>query len=73
MKRDFHTKKKTTEDGELDDSDECTGKESDYGDDDRMPDKDRRSDEAQEAEETDGSVRDITPSMKEWEKVTGQK
>ena len=73
MKRGSHTKKKTVGDGDTDDSDDPSGEESDDGVDDRRPDRHRRLDEEEEAEETDRLVREITPSIKEWEKVTGQK
>ena len=73
MKRSSHTKKKTTGDGDPDDPNDPSGEESGYDDDDRMSDKLRRPDIVEEAEETDRSVREITPLMKEWEKVTGSK
>ena len=60
-----HTKKRTAGDGDPDDSDDPSGEESDYGGDDRRPDRHRRPDKAEEAEETYRSVREITSSMKE--------
>ena len=72
MKRCSHTKNKTAADGAPDDLNDPSGEESGYDDDDRRPDSHRRPNEEEEAEETDRLVRERTPSMKEWEKVTGQ-
>ena len=72
MKRGSHTEKTTRGDGDPDDSNDTSGEESGYDDDDRRPDRHRRPDKEEEAEETDRSVREITTSMTEWEKVTGQ-
>ena len=73
MKRGSHTKEKIAGDGEPDDSDDPSGKESGDGDDYRTPDRHGRPDKEEEPEDTGSSVREITPSMKEWQKVTGQK
>ena len=73
MKMGSHTKRKTVEDADPDDSDGPAGEESHYGDDDRRPDRHRRPDKEEEGEETDRSVGEMTPSMKELQQVTGQK
>ena len=77
MKRGTHTEKKIATGRNPNDSDDPSGEEyniddngSDRG---RKSDQGRRPDQEEEAEETDRSVREITPSMAEWEKVTGQK
>lgn len=73
MKTSSHTKTKTTADGDPDHSDDTSGEESGYGDNNKWPDRYRRPGQEEEAEETDTSVRKITPSMKVWENVTVQK
>ena len=60
-----HTEKKTTRDGDPDHADDPSGEESDYVDDDRRPARHRRPDKEEEAKETEKSVLEITPSMKE--------
>ena len=67
MKSDSHTRKKSAADGDPDDTDDPSREKAGYGDDDRRLDRDRRPDQVEEAEQTDTSVREITPSMKEWE------
>ena len=73
MKPGYNNKKKTAGDGDPDDPDNPSGEESGYSDDDRRPDRHRSPDKEEEAKATDGSVREITSSMKEWETVTGKK
>ena len=64
MKRCPHTNKKTEGEGDPDDPDDPAGQESGCSDDDRRPDRHRKPDKEEEAQETDRSVREITPSMK---------
>ena len=72
MKRRSHLKKNTVGDGDSDHPNDSLGEESGYGDDDRRPDRYRRSDKEEEADETDRSVCAITTSITEWETVTSQ-
>ena len=65
MKRGSHTNKKTAEDRDPDDIGDRSIEESGDGDDDRGPYRHRRPDDEEEGEETDGSVREITPSIQE--------
>ena len=78
MKRGTHTEKRTATGGNPNDSDDPSGEESNDNDDDgsdrgKRSDQGGRPDQEEEAEETDRSVREITPSMAKWEKVTSQK
>ena len=73
MKRSSPTKEKTAGDGDPDEPNYASGDESGYDDDHRRPDRHRRPDKEEKAEATDRSVREMTASIKEWEKVTGQK
>ena len=73
MEMGSHAKKKTAGDEDPDDPDDPSAEACGYGDDNRTPDRQRRPEEEQEAADTDRSVREITPSMQEWEKVTGHK
>ena len=72
MKTGTHTENKTAIDGNPNDTDDCSGEESNQDDNDGS-DRGREPDQGEEAEDTDRLVREITPSMAEWEKVTGQK
>ena len=73
MKRASHIKKQTAGDEDTDESDDTSGEELGYSDNDSRPDRHKRPDTEEEAEETNKSVREMTLSMKEWQKVTGQK
>ena len=73
MKRGSNSKEKTAVDGDSDATNKPSREESGYDVDDRRPDKHRRPAKEKEDEETDRLVREITPSMKEWKKVTGSK
>ena len=57
MKRGFHTIKKTAGDGDPDDPHDASEQEPGCNVDDRRPNRHRRPDKEQEAEETDRSVR----------------
>ena len=72
MKKGTHIEKRIATGGNPNDPDDPSGEESN-NDDDSRSDQGRRPDQEEEVEETDRSVREITPSMAEWEKVTDQK
>ena len=74
MKRGAYTEKSIATGGNPNDADDPLGEESNNDNDNdrgRRSDQERRPDQEEEAEDTDRSVREITPSMAEWEKVTG--
>ena len=57
MRRGSHANKKTAQDEDPDDPDDASGEQSGYSDDDRRPDRHRRPDQDEAAEETDRSGR----------------